>query len=467
MNICLIYILKDDALHVTLINARINGGLSFRGMIKKKLSKPFSYPTKDKWFVTYGQLESILRLSDDVAYRNLPSHVAQNVIRKVCKSWIGYFASLKSYNSQPSLFTGCPGIPGYRHDNHATLWYSNQVSKVKSIKGKLYLELNDIPDVVCIGNENDFFNMKYVKTEIKYRHGAYVLFITYEDKLQLPEASKNPSRIYGIDVGIDNLMSVVGNFKMEPFIVKGLSLKSANRYFNKKKASKVSMLMKNRGTMANKPICYNLETLSEYRFNFIRDYLYKACHAVCRKAKTDKVSVIVIGHNQGQKDKIALSKAVNQSFVSIPFLTLVNCLILTAAKYGIAVISREESYTSKASLLDMDPIPEYGHNNNLDVKFQGKRVHRGQYRSKDGIKLNADINAAGNIARKEYSNAFKDIPVWASGNVRIISFKDLYTNAKKKSKSKEKRAEWYKVHHPHANKNPSTIFKKVDFKQVA
>lgn len=33
-------------------------------------------------------------------------------------------------------------------------------------------------------------------------------------------------------------------------------------------------------------------------------------------------------------------------------------------------------------------------------KESGKRINRGLYRSKDGIKINADCNAAGNILRK-------------------------------------------------------------------
>ena len=68
-------------------------------------------------------------------------------------------------------------------------------------------------------------------------------------------------------------------------------------------------------------------------------------------------------------------------------------------KYGIKFIEQEESYTSKASFLDNDYIPTYGVDDDK-AQFSGKRVHRGMYKSKDGICINADLNATLNIMKK-------------------------------------------------------------------
>ena len=64
--------------------------------------------------------------------------------------------------------------------------------------------------------------------------------------------------------------------------------------------------------------------------------------------------------------------------------------------------------------------------------FSGKRIHRGLYRSKNGTLLNADINGASNILRKEYPNAFDGIKDFTYLYVTTISidYKDLYKNAK-------------------------------------
>ena len=66
----------------------------------------------------------------------------------------------------------------------------------------------------------------------------------------------------------------------------------------------------------------------------------------------------------------------------------------------------EESYTSKASLLDLDPLPVWNPDEKTEHIFSGKRVKRGLYRASDGREMNADINGAGNTIRKVSPDAF-------------------------------------------------------------
>jgi hypothetical protein len=55
-------------------------------------------------------------------------------------------------------------------------------------------------------------------------------------------------------------------------------------------------------------------------------------------------------------------------------------------------------------------IPLNGHcKNKLPYTFSGKRVCRGLYISKKGIKLNADVNGASNIIKKAIDTAFNNI----------------------------------------------------------
>jgi putative transposase len=51
-------------------------------------------------------------------------------------------------------------------------------------------------------------------------------------------------------------------------------------------------------------------------------------------------------------------------------------------KAGIPVVIREESYTSRASLLDLDVIPTYKKGDATNYTFfSGKRVRRGLYKT--------------------------------------------------------------------------------------
>ncbi|WP_293704541.1 hypothetical protein [uncultured Parasutterella sp.] len=73
-----------------------------------------------------------------------------------------------------------------------------------------------------------------------------------------------------------------------------------------------------------------------------------------------------------------------------------------AEEYGIQVTVREESYTPKASAMDFDEIPDFDPKERKPTtSFSGKRLKRGLYHSSKKHLINADINDAANIGRKE------------------------------------------------------------------
>ncbi len=74
---------------------------------------------------------------------------------------------------------------------------------------------------------------------------------------------------------------------------------------------------------------------------------------------------------------------------------------------GIEVETREESYTSRASFLNLDFIPNYGDDHAKEVKFSGYRETRGTYKIKgEATRINADVNGSYNILRKVVPTAF-------------------------------------------------------------
>ena len=97
--------------------------------------------------------------------------------------------------------------------------------------------------------------------------------------------------------------------------------------------------------------------------------------------------------------KYSMGKKNNQKFVQIPTGRLKNRIEQLCNQYSIRFLETEESYTSKASSLDLDDIPVFGAKPE-GWKASGKRVKRGLYRSATGIEFNADINGAIGIARK-------------------------------------------------------------------
>ena len=56
--------------------------------------------------------------------------------------------------------------------------------------------------------------------------------------------------------------------------------------------------------------------------------------------------------------------------------------------------------TSKASFIDNDYLPVYNKSSTVKHSFSGVRRTRGEYVTKEGVHINADLNGAYNIIRK-------------------------------------------------------------------
>ena len=125
----------------------------------------------------------------------------------------------------------------------------------------------------------------------------------------------------------------------------------------------------------------------------IADFFHKASRKIIEFCVHNNVGQIVIGYNEKWKQKSHLGRITNQLFISIPFLKLIKQIQYKGILKGIIVVLTEESYTSKCSALDFEPIQHHPH-------YLGKRIHRGLFRSQKGILINADVNGALNILRK-------------------------------------------------------------------
>ena len=137
-------------------------------------------------------------------------------------------------------------------------------------------------------------------------------------------------------------------------------------------------------------------------------YLHTASKRMIDFLVKEGVGTVIIGKNPLWKQETGMGRKNNQNFVSIPHARFIDMLTYKAALVGIQVEVREESYTSQASFLDLDPIPTYKPNDEEEHIFSGKRIGRRNrlYRTKDGRKICADVNGAYNILRKSRPDAF-------------------------------------------------------------
>ncbi len=198
---------------------------------------------------------------------------------------------------------------------------------------------------------------------------------------------------------MNNLGALTSNKPaFQAVVVNGRPVKSINQFYNKRKAD-LQKKLGHTGTTKR------MERMTNKRNRRIDQYMHTASKQIIDVLVKEGIGVLCIGKNDAWKQNSEMSKRTNQNFVQIPHARFIAMLTYKAELVGIRVQITEESYTSKASLLDLDPLPVRKSGDEKHT-FSGKRLTRGLYRAANGRYINADINGAGNIIRKVAPDAF-------------------------------------------------------------
>jgi len=288
--------------------------------------------------------------------------IAKQTIRQVITDWSNFFRALKSFKQDPSKFKARPRPPHYKEQLAQVTFYDETIRRKPLVHG-------------IIRPTNDCFEIKsehaddFKQVIITPKTFGFIVEVRYEVKESKP---KSPGKgVCCIDIGVNNLLTVTSD-QHAPVLVNGRQVKSWNRWFNKR------------------PNRHN----SRKRYFRIENHFHHVSKWLIQFCVENGIGTIVIGRNEGWKDGMNIGKRNNQNFQYIPFHLLLRKIEYKAADVGVKVLCTEESYTSKASFLDRDP---------LDGSIvSGRRVHRGLYEASDGRRINADVNGSANIGRKVF-----------------------------------------------------------------
>lgn len=323
-------------------------------------------------------------------YKALPSQAAQQVIKQVDTAFKSFFKANKDYQKHPNKYKIKPKIPKYKEKGSKsiviipsqTIYLKDEYMQFPKTKFKIFLgelKLN-----------------KIVEVKIKPYHKYYEICIVYEEK-EKKHVEQNENYI-GIDMGVNNFITVTNNIDQRPFIVKGGIIKSINQYYNKKKAKLMSYV-------GSKGTSNRIQKLARKRNNKVFNFLHNTSKHLIDYCLGNNISNIIVGYNKGWKDggmkgrTKEIKQRNNQNFVSIPFQTFINQVKYKANQVGIEVVIHEESYTSKCDALTLEDLKP-------KEQYFGKRIKRGMFKSKTGEIINADINGSLNILRKVIGNDF-------------------------------------------------------------
>lgn len=376
--------------------------------------KPFVMPHHEKSFIGYGFVEALFKVMKQVDYISMPSQSNQQTMRKVYDDWKSFFEASKKYKINPAIFSGKPKIPKYKQKNGRTTCYlTNQITTIK--EGNV-LKLPGTHLKLNLGKVAQSKG-KLQQVRIVPSYGRYVMEVIFKGKqdkeIQRTEKQFNelvfePKRVMGIDLGVDNLATIVDNTGQKPLLIKGTRLKSINQYYNKLKGKYMSIIRNGKGPKEGIFTTNRMISLDRKRNNRVMDFLHKASAKVVEIALERSIDTIIIGRNVGWKLEVDMKKANKQTFIQIPYATFIEMIRYKAELKGVQVIDREESYTSKSSFLNHDPIPTFGEKH--QTTFSGYRSTRAFYKIKGSkILIHADVNGAFNIVRKHVKNAFEGL----------------------------------------------------------
>ena len=348
----------------------------------------------NKW-IRFSELDKILKLDIEYPdYREMPTaQSAQQLLRNLDSSWSSFFKSIKDWGKHKEKYNGRPKLPKYKEKNgRCILTLTNQNVRLKDNVLKFPKKFNGFevrPRFIKLDNFKSFQQIRFI---------PHKEFITVECiyNIEVPDDPfQDNERYLSVDIGLDNLATITTNVGLKPIIINGKGLKSINKYYNKQ----ISHYREIAKRINNLYTTRLMNRITFKRNNRINDYLHKASKFIIDYALSNNINTIVVGKNKDWKRNSKMNKVVNQSFVGIPHQKLLNMIKYKAENIGINYIETEESYTSGTSFLDNELPTE-------DFYNKSRRKYRGLFVSNDGIQINADVNAAFQILKKVFPNAY-------------------------------------------------------------
>lgn len=343
---------------------------------------------ENQQWLSFFTLRDIMKttpnLDGEINYLLMPNTLmADKVIQDLatlCNVWA---AQMRDHQSgQP-----WPHLPGYKPKGGMTAMRTTRKnSRIRD--GVLTLAKGvtiRIPDY-----ERYASNLRYYVGTTIIPHHRFIEVAVQYDRAITPNPSLDESSYAAIDIGLDNLVTMVDQYQATIYC--GRFLKSYNQHYN----DQMRILRKQarqQGVNHRTHYTSRMQTLSDNRVAYVNDIMHKLSHHIVEYLKAHHIGVLIVGWNPDIKQGKHLNRNTRRMFQLIPHGRLIADLRYKCEAAGIGFITTEESHTSKCDALALEPICHH-------ETYLGRRTHRGLFQSSTGKLINADVNGALNIMRK-------------------------------------------------------------------
>lgn len=413
--------------------SEISAIYNFANYIRRKKHFGEEIPTK-KPLPSFGELREHLRwLSDS----DISSRIINGCLQKLNHDWNSFYGLLKKHihanvpnyhNKVKGQGDTLPECGYYEYETYAPLIFDQQsFTKIDNETNSFCMPKSDyriyVPKKVPV-DKVKCVTMVYDKGRIK-------AILSYEKEPIRHENIKS-DRIAGIDIGIENLLTVTTTSNVgKSWLFKGGAIKSANQFYNKLLASAKSELA---NSDARKKTSNRIQKIYLKRERVMENFMRNIASRLANLLIENGIGTVVVGLNKGWKSDIARKRITelkekkvmdkkgndkgkyehegfrnrkeNQKALSIPHFKLLQMIKSKCEENGIAYNEVEESYTSIADHLNGEPMVQFDENGKPVISAEEqqlrkeRRIFRGLYKSKCGISINADVNGAIGILRK-------------------------------------------------------------------
>lgn len=247
-------------------------------------------------------------------------------------------------------------------------------------------------------------SLKFGRSEIKQVRDKWYLYLTVNYKIS---SSIDPENVLGVDIGVAKLATIsTPDKKINKFFRGEKTRYIKDHYYNLRK--KLQSELKE-----GKNVYKALRRISGKEKRWVKDINHKLSREIVNIAKTNR-ALIAIENLKGIRERIKATKRVRRMLNNWNFRQLISFIEYKAHLEGLQYVAVDPRDTSRRCSV-------CGHTEKANRKSQSR------FKCSDcGIKLNADLNAARNIAQRALESLPSDYMLEGAGGLTLPKVGSAY-----------------------------------------